>query len=35
MIHHWKALDLEIIDFEYRHDWTRWSEIFASQTSNP
>ena len=20
MIHHWKALDLEITDFQYRHD---------------
>ena len=27
MIHHWKALDLEITDFEYHHDRTHSSEI--------
>ena len=35
MIHHWKALDLEIIEFEYRHDRTHSSEIRLSQTSSP
>ena len=34
MIYHWKALDLEIIDFEYHHDWTLSGEIIPSQTSN-
>ena len=34
MIHHWKALDLEITDYEYRHDSKRSSEIIPSQTSN-
>ena len=33
MIHHWKALDLEITDFEYHHDRTRGSEFTPSQTS--
>ena len=35
MIHRWKALDLEITDFEYRHDRTYTGEIVPSQTSNP
>ena len=34
MIHHWKALDLEITDFEYHHDWTLSGKITLSQTSN-
>ena len=34
MIHHWKALDLEIIDFEYRHDPTPSCEIIPYQTLN-
>ena len=33
MIYHWKALDLEIIDFEHRHHRTRLGEITPSQTS--
>ena len=32
MIHRWKALDFEIIDFEYRYDATRSCEIIPSQT---
>ena len=35
MIHHWKDLDLDITDFEYRHDPTPSAEIIPSQTSNP
>ena len=35
MIHRWKALDLEITDFEYHHDPTNIAEIRQSQTSNP
>ena len=34
MIHRWKALDLEITDFEYHDVWTRGIEIIPSQTSN-
>ena len=34
MIYHWKALDLEITDFEYRYDPTPSSEIIPSHTSN-
>ena len=34
MIHHWKALDLEITDFGYHHDRARRSEIIPSPTSN-
>ena len=34
MIHHWKAVDLEITDFEYRHDPTPSCEIILSQTLN-
>ena len=34
MIHHWKTLDLEIIDFEYRHDPTTSCECIPSQTLN-
>ena len=34
MIHHWKALDFEITDFEYHHDPTPSVEIIPSQTSN-
>ena len=33
MIHHWKALDLEITDSDYHHERTRWSEITPSQTA--
>ena len=35
VIYHWKALDLEMIEFEYHYDWTPSSEIIPSQTSNP
>ena len=34
MIHHWKALDLEITDSEYRHDPTYTGEVMPSRTSN-
>ena len=34
MIHHWKALDLEIIDGEYRFDRTYTGKITPSQTLN-
>ena len=34
MIHHWKALDLEITDVNYHHDPTTSGEIISSQTSN-
>ena len=34
MIHQWKALDLEIVDFEYQHDLTFSCETIPSQTSN-
>ena len=33
MIYHWKTLDLEIIDFEYRHHRTLLGEITPSQLS--
>ena len=33
MIYHWETLDLEIIDFEYRHHWTLLGEFTPSQTS--
>ena len=33
MIHQWKALDMEIIDFEYQYDRTYTGEIIPSQTS--
>ena len=32
MIDRWKALDLEITDFEYHHDYTNTGEIIPSQT---
>ena len=32
MIHHWKALDLEITDFEYQRDPTYTGETKPSQT---
>ena len=32
MIHYWKALDLEITDFEYHHDPTPSSENIPTQT---
>ena len=32
MIHDWKALDLEITDFEYHDDQTYIGEIISSQT---
>ena len=35
MIHHWKALDSEIIDSEYHDDPTSSCENIPSQTSNP
>ena len=34
MIHHWKALDLEITDGEYQFDWTYTGEITPSPTLN-
>ena len=34
MIHHWKRLDLEIIDGEYQYDPTYTGEIIPSQTLN-
>ena len=34
MIHHWKCLDLEITDLEYRYDRTRSGKTIPSQTSN-
>ena len=34
MIHHWKALDLEITDGEYHHDRTYTDETTPSQTLN-
>ena len=34
VIHHWKALDLEITDDEYRFDQTYTGEITSSQTLN-
>ena len=35
MIHHWKGLELEIIDFNYHHDPTHSGETKPSQTSDP
>ena len=35
MIHHWRALDLEITDFEYHLGPTPSGEITPSQTSKP
>ena len=35
MIHHWKALDMEMTDIEYHHDLTLSCEIIPSQTLNP
>ena len=35
MIHHWKAFDLEIRDFEYHYNRAPLGEIIPSQTSNP
>ena len=32
MIHHWKALDLEITDGEYQFYWTISGETIQSQT---
>ena len=34
MIYHWKALALEITDFNYHHAPTPSGEILSSQTSN-
>ena len=34
MVHHWKSLDLEITDFNYRHDPTQSGETIPSQISN-
>ena len=33
-MHHWKGLELEIKDFEYRHDLRSSAETIPSQTSN-
>ena len=35
VIYHWKAVDLEVTDFEYRRDQTDTSAITLSETSNP
>ena len=35
MIQHWKALHLEIKDFEYQYDPTTSCESIPSQTSKP
>ena len=35
MIHHWKALDLDITDGEYQYDPTYTGEIIPPQTLNP
>ena len=34
LIHHWKALDFEITDFNYHHAPLPSGEIISSQTSN-
>ena len=34
MIHHWKALNMEITDSQYHHDPTSSCQIIPSQTSN-
>ena len=34
MLHHWKALDLEITDFDYHLDPTPSGETIPSKTSN-
>ena len=34
MVHHWKALNLEIIDSEYHHNVTSLCESMLPQTSN-
>ena len=34
MIHHWKALDLDITDFKHLHDPTSSGKFIPSQTSN-
>ena len=34
MIHHWKAIDLEMTDFKYHHYPTSSCEIIPSQISN-
>ena len=35
MMHHWKALDLDITNFEYHLDPTYSCEKIPSQTSTP
>ena len=35
MIHNWKGFDLEITEFNYRHDPTQSGETIPSQISNP
>ena len=34
MLHHWKAIDFEIIDSEYQDDPTSSCEIIPSRTLN-
>ena len=34
MIHHWKALDLEVTDCEYHHDLTSSCVFIPSEASN-
>ena len=35
MIHHWKGLDLDTTDIEYRHESKPSGETITSQTSSP
>ena len=35
MVDHWKGLELEIAEFEYKHDRTPSKETIPTQTSNP
>ena len=34
-IHHWEGLDLELAEFDYKHDRTTSAESIPTQTSNP
>ena len=35
MIDHWKDLELELAEFEYKHDQTPSAETISHRTSNP
>ena len=35
MIHYWKVPELEITDFDYKHDRTPSPETIRTRTSNP